>query len=71
MQLPLVSKSFNDVEVEGCCWRATLLKSFFNQNEFVYSDRIIYAAYAERMEKTTVLKGLSRKEVDDKNLQEF
>ena len=57
MQLLLVSKSFNDVEVEGCYWRATLLKSSFNQNEFVYSDRTKYTAYAERREKTTVLKG--------------
>ena len=71
MQLPLVSKSFNDVEVEGCYWRATLLKSSFNQNEFVYSDRTKYAAYAERREKTTVLKGLSRKEVDEMSLREF
>ena len=71
MQLPLVSKSFNDVEVEGCYWRATLLKSTFNQNEFVYSDRTKYAAYAERREKTTMLKGLSRKEVDEMSLREF
>ena len=71
MQLPLVMQSFNEVEVEGCYWRATLLKSLYDPDTLVYSDRTKYAAYAERRDSSTLLKGLNHAEVDAMNLREF
>ena len=71
MQLPLVMKSFDDVEVEGCYWRATLLKSPYEQDTLLYSDRTKYPAYAERRERSTVLKGLNHAEVQAICLREF
>jgi hypothetical protein len=59
MRLPLVAKSFPDVEVDGCYWRATLLQSRFEPGVTVYNDRTKYAAYAERLNKTNVLKNLT------------
>ena len=39
MQLPMVMKSYANVEVVSCYWRATLLQSSYDKNVWVYSDR--------------------------------
>ena len=58
-----ILKSYADVSVISCYDRASLLPSRENQSKWVYSDRTVYAAYAERCNKSTKLKGLSESEV--------
>lgn len=59
MQLPLVIKSYANVQVVSCYWRATLVRSPQNKDLWVYSDRTACAAYAERNEPTTVYNNFS------------
>ena len=66
-----VLKSYADVSVISCYDRASLLPSRENPSEWVYSDRTVYAAYAERCNESTKLKGLSESEVRDMNLRDF
>ena len=66
-----VLKSYADVNVISCYDRASLLPSRENPGEWVYSDRTVYAAYAERCNESTKLKGLSAFEVRDMNLRDF
>lgn len=60
----------SSVRVEGCYWKATLLKSLYSDT-YVYSDRIMYAAYAECCEPSTILKGLHREQLLTMNLRKF
>ena len=59
------------MSVISCYDKASLLGSRENPSEWVYSDRIVYAAYAERCNESTKLKELSKNEVRDMNLRDF
>ena len=74
MQLPLVIKSYSNVEVVSCYWRATLLQSSYDKNVWVYSDRTKLAAYAERLDSETVYKNCTPQEkenIKQSNFKEF
>ena len=71
LQLPIISKSYPQVEVEGCYWRATLFESAYEKDTMVYSDRTKYAAYAERRDKGNKLRGISQAELDAMCLRDF
>ena len=74
MQLPIVMKSYSNVEVVSCYWRATLLQSSFDNNVWVYSDRTKLAAYAERLDLETVYKNCTPQEkerIKQSNFKEF
>jgi hypothetical protein len=72
MQLPMVVKSYANVEVVGCYWRSTLVRS--HDDVWVYSDRTPLAAYAERCDAVTEYKNCSPEEIDklkQTNFKEF
>ena len=74
MQLPIVMKSYSNVEVVSCYWRATLLQSSYDKNVWVYSDRTKLAAYAERLDSETVYKNCTPQEkekIKQSNFKEF
>ena len=74
MQLPMVVKSYSNVEVVSCYWRATLLQSNTEKDVWVYSDRTIFAAYAERFSPDTVYKNCNKQqiqEIQQLNFKEF
>ena len=74
MQLPMVMKSYSNVEVVSCYWRATLLQSSYDKNVWVYSDRTKLAAYAERLDSETICKNCTPQEkerIKQSNFKEF
>ena len=74
MQLPMVMKSYSNVEVVSCYWRATLLQSSYDKNVWVYSDRTKLAAYAERLDSETIYKNCTPQEkerIKQSNFKEF
>lgn len=59
MDLPVVRKTFNDINIVGCYRRANLVQTVDNES-FVYSDRTPYSAYAERCNSSTVCQGFEK-----------
>ena len=65
MQLPMVMKSYSNIEVVSCYWRATLLQSNTEKDVWVYSDRTIFAAYAECFSPDTVYKNCNKQQIQE------
>ena len=59
MDLPVVKKTFNDVDIVGCYRRANLVQTFDNES-IVFSDRTPYSAYAERCNPYTVCQNVEK-----------
>ena len=71
MDLPLVRKTFADVNIVGFYRRATLVPSEKDSSTIVYSDRTEYAAYAERCNPTTVAKSPLKEQLESMCLRDF
>ena len=57
MDLPLVRKTFENVDVVGFYRRSYLTRKYDDDRTIVYSDRTEYSAYAERCSVKTVIGG--------------
>jgi hypothetical protein len=78
MNLPVVRKSFPDVNVVGFYRRANVTQSSDDADVIIYSDRTEYSAYAERCRDSTAIEisrgdknKLTREELAAMNLREF
>jgi hypothetical protein len=71
MQLPMVLKSYSNVEVVSCYWRATLIRNPYEKDVWVYSDRTALSAYAERFDKETVYKNCTPEEKEELQTSNF
>ena len=72
MDLPLVDRSYGNVDVIGFYHRATLNVRQPDESTIVYSDRTEYTAYAERCRDSTIsAKTLSKERLASMNLREF
>lgn len=69
--LPLVMKSFPNVEVVGCYHRALLTSTRYRPDEILYTDRTKYSAYAERCQPTTKIVGYSKEDIEAMSLRDF
>jgi len=72
MNLPVVDKSFDAVDVVGFYKRANIRVVADEQNTIEYSDRTEYSAYAERCRPDTEFSGkLTRSDVENMTFNEF
>jgi hypothetical protein len=78
MNLPVVRRSYPDVNVVGFYRRANVTQSMEDDDVIIYSDRTEYSAYAERCRGSTVIEvtkadknRLTREELAAMNLRQF